>query len=79
MTATHTDPSSAVVVDISLRRKTPPCQDLSRFSDDALIDAIIRLTHTVHDVRRTDPLRADDFRARRNVARAELLRRLAQS
>lgn len=49
--------------------------NLSGFSPEALIDAIVRLTHAIHGSR-GNQVRADELRARRSVARAELLRRI---
>jgi hypothetical protein len=53
-----------------------PEPDLSTYSAEALVDAIIRLTHRVHvyDEAGVDDA-ADNARAQRDLARAELLRR----
>ena len=57
-------------------RPEPLDLDLSGFSADALVDAVIRLTHRVHtyDEAGHDDLAAN-ARAQRDLARAELLRR----
>jgi hypothetical protein len=47
--------------------------DLSTYSAEALVDAIIRLTHMTRTA--GTAARAADYRAQRNVARRELLKR----
>lgn len=49
-------------------------EDLSRFSADALLDAIERLTHRIHTANDAD--RREHLRAERTLARAELLHRI---
>ena len=50
--------------------------DLSTYSAEALVDAVIRLTHRIESCGH-DAVKACDYRAQRDLARAELIRRCA--
>lgn len=52
-------------------------QDLSKFKSESLLDAIVQLTHAIHDT--PDGHRKEELRARRQVAREEVLRRITRS
>jgi hypothetical protein len=70
---------------MTTRQETPAADALATASPEALIDAVIRLTHAIHSdgMREGGTLRdrqsreahTADLRAQRDLARAELLRR----
>lgn len=57
----------------TVRNHLPTSVDLSEFSTENLLDAMVRLTHTIHGT--TDEERKNALRAQRSLAREEVLRR----